>query len=181
MGGFGGGASTGSGGGVGPAGRKSDGSYGTAKDASRSSSRNQGRKAARGIGNFIKGGGVIGAIARGLKKASKTAKTNKDLLGTSDYQGVGKSRVSTSNNNDRGGDNPQGIELAKASTTSATILGPGQIQKQAANTVKGPTTTEMSAAQISLANKRRGRRATNITSKKTLSKNYTLSKKTLLG
>jgi len=75
---------------------------------------------------------------------------------------------------------PEGIELAKASTTSATILGPGEIQKEAANNVKGPTTTEMSADQISLANKRKGRRATNI-NKKTLAKDYTLSKKTLLG
>ena len=80
---------------------------------------------------------------------------------------------------------PKGIEFAKASTTSATILGPAEIQKEAANNVKGPTTTEMSAPltidQISLANKRKGRRSTNITAKKTLAKNYTLSKKTLLG
>ena len=80
-----------------------------------------------------------------------------------------------------GNNNPQGIELAKASTTSATILGPAEIQKEATNKIKGPTTTEMSADQINLANKRKGRRATNITAKKTLDKNYTLSKKTLLG
>jgi len=39
----------------------------------------------------------------------------------------------------------------------------------------------MNASQILLANKRRGRKVTNITAKKTLAKNYTLSEKTLLG
>ena len=73
--------------------------------------------------------------------------------------------------------NPQGIELAKAATGSATILGPAQIQKTAANT----TAIKMSAAQTNVANKRKGRKSTNITAKKTLDNNYTLSKKTLLG
>jgi len=135
------------------------------------------------IGDFIKGGGFTGAIVRGITKGIKTARTNKQLEGTADFQGT-KSRVRSfnNNNNDGGGNNnPQGIELAKASTTSATILGPAEIQKQAANEVKGPTTTEMSADEILLKNKRRGRKTTNITAKQTLDKNYTLSKKTLLG
>ena len=81
-----------------------------------------------------------------------------------------------------GGDNKnQGIELAKSATGTATVTGPGEIQKEAANTIKGPTTTEMSADQILLANKRKGRRVTNITAKKTLAKDYKLSEKTLLG
>mgnify|MGYP003143248916 CR=1 FL=1 len=136
------------------------------------------------IGDFIKGGGFTGALVRGITKGIKTARTNKQLEGTADFQGT-KSRVrsfNNNNNNDGGGNNnPQGIELAKASTTSATILGPAEIQKQAANEVKGPTTTEMSADEILLKNKRRGRKTTNITAKQTLDKNYTLSKKTLLG
>jgi len=74
----------------------------------------------------------------------------------------------------------QGIELAKSATGSATILSPGEIQKTAANT-KGLTDVTMSAAQTNVANKRKGRRATNFTAKKTLDKNYTLSKKSLLG
>lgn len=77
--------------------------------------------------------------------------------------------------------NAQGIELAKSATGSATILGPGEIQKQASNNISGPTTAEMSADQIALANKRKGRRSTNVTAKTTLANNYTLSKKTLLG
>ena len=67
MGGFGGGNSTGGGGGVGPAGRKSDGSYGTARDASRASNRNEGRKAVNTAVNFVKRGGITGAVVRGIK------------------------------------------------------------------------------------------------------------------
>jgi len=83
-----GGASTGSGGGVGPAGRKTSGAYGTAKDARRTSSRNQGRKAVREIGNFIKGGGVIGAIARSLSNNTGSTKTS-PAIGYSEKGGEG--------------------------------------------------------------------------------------------
>ena len=143
------------------------------------------------VSNFIRGGGVTGAVIRGTVKVGKaikedftTRKTNTALLGTSDYQG-GKTFSSSTNTNTGGGNDnnnqPQGIELAKAATSTATVKGPGEIQKEAANNVKGPTTTEMSADQIALANKRKGRRSTNITAKKTLAKNYKLSEKTLLG
>ena len=72
---------------------------------------------------------------------------------------------------------PEGIELAKAATGSATILGPAEIQKTAANT----TAIKMSAAQTNVANKRKGRKATNLTAKSGLNDNYTLSSKSLLG
>jgi len=83
-----GGASTGSGGGVGPAGRKTSGAYGTAKDAKKTSSRNEARSAARGIGNFIKGGGVIGAIARSLSNNTDSTKTS-PTIGYSEKGGEG--------------------------------------------------------------------------------------------
>ena len=94
--------------------------------------------------------------------------------GTGEIDAMGRPNSIDSN------DNPQGIEFAKAATGSATISDPGEIQKNAANT-KGLTDTTMSAAQTNVANKRKGRRATNFTAKKTLDNNYTLSKKTLLG
>ena len=81
----------------------------------------------------------------------------------------------------KGGKGAEGIELAKASTTSATILGPAEIQKNAANTIGGPTSLEMSADEILLANKRKGRKITNITGPTGLAKDYKLSKRTLLG
>ena len=146
--------------------------------------------AAKNVGKFVASGGFTGAVIRGLTKASNR-KNKKDSSGKV-YSGeaLGYNEAaekkdfkpnSFTGSTNKKDPNPQGIELAKASTTSATILGPAEIQKEAANTVKGPTTTEMSADQISLANKRKGRRATNITAKTTLAKNYKLSEKTLLG
>ena len=162
----------------------------TSKSTNKPTNQNNSSNDGNPIINFIKSGGITGAVIRAavkvgkaVKKDFKTRKTNEALLGSADYQGGKTFSSSTVNNNNGGGrdDNPQGIEFAKASTTSATILGPAEIQKEAANNVKGPTTTEMTAGQISLANKRKGRRATNFTAKKTLANNYTLSKKTLLG
>ena len=136
-----------------------------------------------GLIDFIARGGITGAVIRGVTKSVKKNKLDKSLIGTPDYQGTtSKSNIKTDRDGtDNRNDKPQGIELAKASTTSATILGPAEIQKEAANNISGPTSTEMSADQITLANKRKGRRSTNITAKKTLANNYTLSKKTLLG
>ena len=188
MGGFSGGASTGGGGGVGPAGITSSGSYGTAKNARSASGRNEFSSAVKKVAKFVSTGGITGAIRRGITSSSKK-KNKKDSSGNV-YSGEAFGYNEAAEKKDykpnsfSGGDkddNPQGIEFAKASTTSATILGPAEIQKEAANNVKGPTTTEMTADQISLANKRKGRRSTNITAKKTLANNYTLSKKSLLG
>ena len=139
------------------------------------------------LGDFIIGGGITGAIVRGVKKAFDPKRNRKSKSGDVYAYDEAKEKIDYKappkiNTGGNGGDNnPQGIELAKASTTSATILGPAEIQKQAANEVKGPTTTEMSADEILLKNKRKGRRATNITAKKTLAKDYKLSEKTLLG
>ncbi len=70
---------------------------------------------------------------------------------------------------------PQGIEVAKQVDTKVA-----DVQKEAANKVKGPTSVEM-ANQININNKRKGRKITNLTAKKTLDKDYKLSEKTLLG
>ena len=70
---------------------------------------------------------------------------------------------------------PQGIEVAKQVDTKVA-----DVQKEAANKVKGPTSVEM-ANQINVDNKRKGRKITNLTAKKTLNKDYKLSEKTLLG
>ena len=188
MGGFSGGASTGGSGGSGPAGRKSSGSYGTAKDARSASGRNEFSSAVKKVAKFVASGGITGSILRGLTSGSKK-NNKKDSSGNvysgeaAGYNEADEKRDFKTNPIEKSGNDNQlkGIEFAKASTTSATILGPEEIQKEAANNVKGPTTTEMNANQILLANKRKGRKATNITAKKTLANNYTLSKKSLLG
>ena len=79
-----------------------------------------------------------------------------------------------------GGGGNEGIQLAKAATGSATVKGPGEIQKDAANN-KGTTDTTMTAAQINIANKRKGKKVTNQTAKTVLTEDYKLSKKKLLG
>ena len=135
------------------------------------------------VGDFIRSGAITGMVIRGIKKAFDPKKNKKSKSGDVYAYDEAKEKIDYKappiiTNNDN---NPQGIELAKASTGSATILGPAEIQKTAANNVKGPITTEMNADQILLANKRKGRKVTNITNKKTLAKNYKLSEKSLLG
>ena len=70
-----------------------------------------------------------------------------------------------------GGEKKQGIELAKSLDNKV-----GEIQKTAANVIKGPTTLETLADT-----KRRGRKATMLTSAKGIEDDYKLSKKSILG
>ena len=65
----------------------------------------------------------------------------------------------------------QGIELAKLYSDKV-----GETQKKAANNVKGPTSLEIAAQ-----NKRKGRRATRLTSATGATEEYKLSKKSILG
>nr|BAR33722.1 bldA-regulated nucleotide binding protein [uncultured Mediterranean phage uvMED] len=182
MGGFGGGNSTGSGGGVGPAGRKSDGSYGSKKDASRAGRRNEGRKAAKQVLDFIKGGGVTGAIVRGITKSAKKSKAKKQA---NVEVGLGADRMSNYTVNqggtrETGGNNNQGIELAKTASTEPVTKRVQQAAVDAAPT--GPTNVEMpteeSEAERLLKIKRKGRRATILN---VPDDELTLSKKVLLG
>ena len=71
-----------------------------------------------------------------------------------------------------GGEEKQGIELAKDLYNNKV----GEIQKTAANVIKGPTTLETLADT-----KRRGRKATMLTSAKGIQDDYKLSKKSILG
>jgi|TARA_R110000822_G_scaffold168024_1_gene308176 hypothetical protein len=177
MGGFGGGADS-----SGSTGRERGATRSRTQSSSRSKSKSKSTKSndtqiASPLINTLQG---LAKMAKTGQQKNKDVKANNALVGFSDFQGDVK-KANFGSDGDDGQNKYQGIEFAKASTGSATILGPGQIQKEAANNVKGPTTTEMTADQISLSNNRKGRRSTNITAKKTLAKNYTLSKKSLLG
>ena len=151
----------------------------------KTSNRNEFSSAAKKVAKFVATGGVTGAILRSLTSNSK--KKNKDGYGGEayGYNEADEKRDYKENpfTNGSGNDNqPQGIQLAKkVAEINETILSPAKIQAEAANKIKGPTTVEMSADEISLANKRKGRKQTNITAKATLAKNYKLSEKTLLG
>ena len=122
---------------------------------------------------FVKGGGVTGAIVRGVVKAGKaikqdykTRKTNEALLGSSDYQGgktFSSSTVNTGGNNDRGGnDNPivsTNTEATNQVASSGIVTNNGIVAPTTAE-VSQATSTMMSDAEISVANKKKGRSTT---------------------
>ena len=99
------------------------------------------------MGGFVR---AVTKVAKKVVKKSPTIKLAKMVLG---------------------GKKKQGIELAKSVDNKV-----GEIQKTAANVVKGPTTLQMLAD-----NKRRGRRSTMLTSAKGIQDDYKLSKKSILG
>ena len=180
------GGSTGGGGGVGPAGRKTSGTYGTKKDAKKTSSRNEFSSAAKKVGNFITTGGITGAIVRGITQGSasknKTSKSG-DVYGGSAYgyneaaEKKDYNRTSTLSNRDSGDNNNQkSIEQPKVkSQMSNTDVKSDMI------TAKAPAAAEMTADEILLKNKRKGRKSTVLTSVSGVDAYPTLSKKTLLG
>ena len=81
-------------------------------------------RAATAIGNYIKSGGVTGMLLTAAGNSINRSRTNSQLVGTSDYQGGGKSRVSTTYQSDN--DNRQtatnvGGKIIKLSPTSAEV------------------------------------------------------------
>ena len=141
---------------------------------------------------FVKGGGITGAVVRGVTKIGKsikedynTRKTNEELLGSSDYQG-GKTfsgnKVSIAGGSQRGNDNRN----VGAATSSGMVV--------QAPTVTSPTTAEVSqvtseearasANELILKKRKgRGRSSTILTSAQGVqdNKGLTLGKPSLLG
>ena len=146
--------------------------------------------------DFIKGGGVTGAIIRGVsgavkkgiaksKAKAKDRKINDSLLGTSDYQGdVSAKPRSTDPRTGRDNDGP-----TIATVTNKKSIEQPKVKSQMNNTdvksdmitAEAPAITEMSADEIALKNKRKGRKKTILTSVTGVDDYPTLSKKTLLG
>ena len=141
---------------------------------------------------FIKGGGVTGAIIRGVsgaiekgKAKAKDRKINDSLLGTSDYQGdVSRKPRSVDPRTGRDNDGP-----TIATVTNQKSIEQPKVKSQMSNTdvksdiitAEGPAVTEMTADEILLKNKRKGRKSTVLTSVSGVDAYPTLSKKTLLG
>lgn len=118
-------------------------------------------------------------LVKGIAEGFKTARTNSQLMGTSDYQGGSKSRLVTSTTMGRDGGNGGG---AIAST--------GQVVQ--APTVTAPTTAEVSQSaatdaaeeDILLRKKKvlaKGRSPTIMTGVGGVTANLTLGKPSLLG
>jgi len=127
------------------------------------------------VAEFVKGGGVTGTIVKGVVKAGKaikqdykTRKTNEALLGSSDYQGgktFSSSTVNTGGNNDRGGnDNPilsTNTEATNQVASSGIVTNTGIVAPAPTTAeVSQATSTMMSDAEISVANKKKGRSTT---------------------
>ena len=140
---------------------------------------------------FVKGGGITGAVVRGvtkigksIKEAYNTRKTNEELLGSSDYQG-GKTfsgnKVSIAGGSQRGNDNSN---VGAATSSGMVVQSP---------TVISPTTSEVSqvtsadardAANLLIKKRKgRGRSSTILTSSQGVqdNKGLTLGKPSLLG
>ena len=197
-----GGSTGGGGGGVGPAGKKRDGTYGTKKMQKKVSNRNETRKAVK---EFVEGGGVTGAIVKGISNQIKKSKekrverkVNDTLIGTPDYQGdVAKKpkKVTTPiGGNDRNDNPPPKVETPKVETKKSVEQ--PKVKSQMDNTeVKSknitadktaPTETEMPTEELTedekLLRRKRGRKTrTVLTSVTGDNTKATLSRRTLLG
>ena len=140
--------------------------------------------------DFIKGGGVVGAVVRGISKGiakskakAKDRKINDSYLGSPDYQGDVSAKPRsidprTGRDNDNGNNQvtQKSIEQPKVkSQMNNTDVKSDMI------TAEAPAITEMSADEILLKNKRKGRKKTILTSVTGVDDYPTLSKKTLLG
>ena len=131
------------------------------------------------IRDFIKSGGVTGAIVRGVSGAIQKSKTNKALQGTSDYQGSkSKSNVGFASNDGGGNNNNNQPVIIKKNIGGSTIQ------------TTAPTEAEVSQSEAANADaaalkvKKRGRSRSIMTSSQGVTKtaaNYSLGKPSLLG
>ena len=144
------------------------------------------------IRDFISGGGVTGAIVRGVTKGIETAKkrkVNTSLIGASDYQGDvegKKSRVDTQDNRKGGGNNQVASTKSIEQPKVVSQMDNTEVKSNLI-TAKGPTDIEMNDTELTedeelLKRKRRGRKRTTLTNlTETEQEKVTLSKKTLLS
>ena len=141
------------------------------------------------IKSFIKGGGVTGAVVRGIGSMLDKAKTNiannkanNSAIGTADYQGSKKkNNVAVSNNNDRDNNQNQIAKTVAAAPVIKKNIGGNEIQTTQA---KIDQAAELTPEQILLKTKKRGRSQSIMTSSQGVTKtssDYSLGKSSLLG
>ena len=124
------------------------------------------------IVEFVKGGGVPGMVVRAVKKGiekTKDRKINDSYLGNSDYQGD-VSKKPTQAPTYEGGDNDNNpilstnTEATKQVASSGIVTNNGIVAPTTAEvsqaTATDATSTMMSDAEISVANKKKGRSTT---------------------
>jgi hypothetical protein len=127
------------------------------------------------VKDFVKTGGITGAVVRGVTNAVRRGRVNTSLMGTSDFQGSSTRSSATNSMNDGGGDNQSNVGAA---TSSGIVV--------KSPTVTSPTTSEVSqvtAADLLIKKRKgRGRSSTILTSAQGVTdQGLTLGKKSLLG
>ena len=128
-------------------------------------------RAFTGIGNYIKSGGLTGMFLTAVGKAINKSRINNQLVGTSDYQGGGKSTLATTYQSDDNNRQP-----------SATNVG-GKIVKLSPSSAEISQSNATDVTYDSRKTKAKGRKMTILTSSKGVG-NYNqliLGKKSLLG
>ena len=132
------------------------------------------------VGDFIKGGGVIGSVVRGFKEGARKSKAN-----VMDYEGQAAgvtperaprdARTGRDNNNDN---NQKSIEQPKV----ASQMDNTEVKSDLITADKtAPTDVEMTDDELLLKRKRGRKTKTVLTSVTGDTSKATLSKKTLLG
>jgi hypothetical protein len=130
------------------------------------------------IRDFIAGGGVTGAIIRGVSGAIQKSKTDKALQGTSDYQGsTSKSSVNSFGGSGEGSYNNSNmvVPIMTSPTTSEV--------SQSSATNATDTNSSLNKKYDERKTKAKGRSSTILTSSRgvKLDDKLTLGKKSLLG
>ena len=135
------------------------------------------------VGDFIKGGGIIGAAVRGIKNASTKSKQNE-----MDYEGQAAGVTSQKGPKDartgRGGrpDDPPPTEKSTEQPKVASQMDNSEVKSDLIIADKiAPTDVEMTDDEKLLARKRGRKTKTVLTSVTGDNTKATLSKKTLLG
>ena len=132
------------------------------------------------VGDFIKGGGIVGSVVRGFKEGARKSKAN-----VMDYEGQGDgvtperaprdARTGRDNNNDN---NQKSIEQPKV----ASQMDNTEVKSDLITADKtAPTDVEMTDDELLLKRKRGRKTKTVLTSVTGDTSKATLSKKTLLG
>jgi len=119
------------------------------------------------IVEFVKGGGVPGMVVRAVKKGiekTKDRKINDSYLGNADYQGELSKKPTQAPTYEGGGNDNNPIlstntEATKQVASSGIVTNNGIVAPTTAE-VSQATSTMMSDAEISVANKKKGRSTT---------------------
>jgi len=159
---------------------------GTEKQAKKFSKKNK-PTVVDAIGDFIKGGGIVGNVTREITKRVE-AKNKKSKSGDV-YEGAAYGYNQAKEKKDynprsvlsnREGNNDRPTQKSLEQPKVASQMDNSEVKSDLI-TAEGPTSVDMTTDEILLKNKRKGRKRTILTSVTGVDEKPTLSKKYLLG